>query len=208
MSFGTLYSREKFQVATPTPLPPPSEESKTGRTKRNGSLQGAASQEQLWSSLGTSAMTAMVLMLDYIGIMSNIIHAQFSSWSLKNLENMIRCLEAGYHHARCFNANTDLRKKLWKKGFMRFGDNSQRLPHLVEQETSSLAQILIVAFRLYTQAPDSHPDATTRSNLAEPLLFRYCDFFFTSHNANTPWSVVFTIGCARWRMRRTLTWMS
>lgn len=177
LSFGVLYSREKFQVAATRPPPLPSEETKTGRSKRSGSLQGAASQEQVWSSLGTSAMTAMVLMLDYVGIMSNIIHAQFNSWSLKNLECMVRCLEAGYHHARCFNANTDLRTKLWKKGFMRFGDNSQRLPHLVEQETSSLAQILIVAFRLYAQAADTHPDASARVNFAEPLLFRYFDCF-------------------------------
>lgn len=114
----------------------------------------------------------MVLMLDYVGILANIIHAQYSSWSLANLSSLIKCLEASYHHARCFNADTGLRMKLWKKGFMRFNDSSKRLPHLVEQETASLAQVLTLVFRLYAQDDNSHVDAVARAAFAEPILKR------------------------------------
>jgi hypothetical protein len=181
LSFGILYSREKYPAADQVVSPSitdqhPSEESifvKPDKVRRNSSGRPNASQEQVWLSLGASAMTAMVLMLDYVGILANVIHAQYSSWSLSNLASMLRCLEVSYHHARCFNAATELRMKLWKKGFMRFADNSKRLPHLVEQETASLAQILTLAFRLYAQDADSHADASARAGFAEPIIERY-----------------------------------
>lgn len=166
LSFGILYSREKFDPVESI-FTAPSEDSSPSKFR-----PAASSQEQVWESLASSAMTAMVVMLDYIGILSNVIHAQYNSWSMNNIENVVRCLEASYHHARCFNADSDLRAKLYRKGFMRFRDNSKRRPHLVEQETSSLAQILIVAFRLYTMNTESHADAEARANFAEPLILR------------------------------------
>ena len=158
----------------------PSEESSLENLNYPKSGGAALSQEQVWSSLGGSVMTSMVFMLDYIGILSNIIHAQFNSWSLSDLESLLKCLEASYHHARCFNANSDLRLSLWKKGFMRYADNSQRLPHLVEQETSSMAQLLILSFKMYTQEEESHEDAAARSNMAESIVLRYCITFITT----------------------------
>lgn len=153
---------------------PSSEESYSPpeKIRRDSSGRPPVSQEQAWSTLGKSAMTAMVMMLDYVGIIANIIHAQYDTWSLGNLKSVIQCLEASYHHARCFNADPDLRSNLWKKGFMRFQDNPRRLPHLVEQETSAMAQILILVFRLYAQDDNSHPDAAARANFAEPIISR------------------------------------
>ena len=163
---GILYSREKYSM---------------NEVSNSASRQGGAaplsnasrtSTEQVWTSLGTGAMTSMVLMLDYIPRISNIIQMQFSSWSLDNLTEMMRCMEAAYHHARCFNNDSDLRSKLQRKGFMRFKTDPQKLPHLLEQETSSLFHILTIAFKLFAEEGGPHLDASGRSSLAEISLIR------------------------------------
>ena len=164
LSFGVLYSRDKFSFAVATTTP---------RTISNALKK----TENVWSSLGTSAMTSMVLMLDYVGRMADIINAQYERWTLDNLSDMLRCMEAGYHHARCFNNDVDLRVKLHKKGFMRFKDNLSKLPHLLEQETSCLANILTIAFRLCAEEGGAHPDANQRASFAELILIRYIPTF-------------------------------
>lgn len=161
LSFGVLYSRDKFRSAASVA---PSEETRGG--------DGRPSASQLWSSVGASAMTSMVVMLEYIKVLSRIINDQYNSWTLDHFSKMIRCLEASYHHARCFNSDEGLRTRLWNKGFMRFKNSPEMLPHLVEQETSSLVHILVVAFRLYLRDGGSHPEAAARSSFAEPIVMR------------------------------------
>lgn len=168
LSWGAvLYSREKYM-------------SRIGKTRttsdasvKSFSVPPAGSKDQAWSSLGTSAMTSMVLMLDFINKMANIINVQFSAWTIDNFSRMMQALQASYHHARCFNQDVDLRTKLWWKGFMSFKDNPRRLPHLLEQETSSLLQLSRIALRLYGSANENPVAlAPARSAFAEPLLLR------------------------------------
>jgi brefeldin A-inhibited guanine nucleotide-exchange protein len=165
---AVLYSREKYAVRIMKTR------STSDASVKSFSAPPSGSKDQSWSSLGTSAMTSMVLMLDFINKMANIINVQFSAWSIDNFSRMMRSLQATYYHARCFNKDVDLRTKLWRKGFMIFKDNPRRLPHLLEQETSALLQMSRIALRLYASTNEVPADlGPARSDFAEPLVLRY-----------------------------------
>ncbi|XP_046857766.1 brefeldin A-inhibited guanine nucleotide-exchange protein 1-like [Xenia sp. Carnegie-2017] len=53
-------------------------------------------------------------------------------------------LENSYKFAKSFNCNNELRTALWKAGF-----KGQSKPNLLKQETSSLACLLRILFRMY-----------------------------------------------------------
>lgn len=160
LSWGaTLYSYEQFPTA---------EVEETERSMLTPQLN----DEQRWLSLSTEAMTSMVLSLDIVDVIGDTLATHYSSLRVVHFEQLLGVLQGSYDHARCFNADDELRALLRARNFMRFGDNSARLPHLLEQETKAASQLLTFALRLYKEETDSNANGAAKASLAEPIIKR------------------------------------
>jgi Sec7-like guanine-nucleotide exchange factor len=135
------------------------------------------SKEQEWSKLSSQNMSSMVLALEFIRGMGDIIHTHYDSWSLEDLTLLLGTLQCFYDHSRCFNSDLKLRTHLRSKKFMKFRDNPSRLPHLLEQETRSAAQIFLFGYRLYSEEK-MNTTGNARAYLVEPILKRFPHFPF------------------------------
>jgi len=106
-----------------------------------------------WPELATSAMTSMVVSIDFISLAQELLLAPAYRWDLQNYAKFLKALEASHWHAFCFNETGSLRLQLQQRGFMNKNRSdttiSPELPHLLDQEVSSLEQMLFTAFRLY-----------------------------------------------------------
>lgn len=156
---ATLYSYEQFPTA---------EVEEAERSMLTPQLN----DEQRWLSLSTEAMTSMVLSLDVVDVIGDTLTAHYKSLRVDHFEKMLGVLQGCYDHARCFNADDELRALLRARNFMRFGDNSARLPHLLEQETKAASQLLTFSLRLYQEETDSAGDGKAKADLAEPIIKR------------------------------------
>lgn len=156
---ATLYSYEQFPTA---------EVEEAERSMLTPQLN----DEQRWLSLSTEAMTSMVLSLDIIDVIGDMLSAHYSSLRVDHFRQVLGVLQGSYDHARCFNADDELRALLRARNFMRFGDNSARLPHLLEQETKAASQLLAFSLRLYQEETDVKADGKAKSALAEPIIKR------------------------------------
>jgi hypothetical protein len=160
LSWGaTLYSFEQFPTA------------ELVETERS-LLTPQLTDEQRWLSLSCEAMTSMVLSLDIIDVIGDMLNAHYNSFRVEHFEQVMGVLQGSYDHARCFNADDELRALLRTRNFMRFGDNSARLPHLLEQETKAASQLLTYSFRLYQEENNPKTNGKSKSALAEPIIKR------------------------------------
>ena len=160
LSWGaTLYSFEQFPTA---------EHVETERSMLTPHL----TDEQRWLSLSCEAMTSMVLSLDIIDVIGDMLQAHYDSFLVNHFEQLLGVLQGSYDHARCFNADDELRAQLRTRNFMRFGDNAARLPHLLEQETKSASQLLTCSFRLYQEETNAAANGKAKAALAEPIIKR------------------------------------
>ncbi|WWC88824.1 uncharacterized protein L201_003737 [Kwoniella dendrophila CBS 6074] len=80
----------------------------------------------------------------------------------EHLLRFMGVLDDSWKFARKFNANKDLRMKLWKVGFMK------QLPNLLKQESSSAATLINVLLRMYSDPRDAH--RATRNGVLERLV--------------------------------------
>lgn len=144
----------------------------SARSEERSMLTPRLNKEQAWTQLSSRVMTSMVLTLDYIRVMGDMLHTHYESWSMSHWPVLLGTLQCTYDHARCFNLDTTLRSQLKAKGFMKFRDNPSRLPHLLEQETQSAAQLLVFAFRLYAEE-GSGVSGDNKAKFAEPILKRW-----------------------------------
>jgi brefeldin A-inhibited guanine nucleotide-exchange protein len=132
-------------------------------SNRAASTESAASQLQAikavgspsqtaraWAQLSSASMTSMVVSLDFIRLSGDVLNTYFANWHLKHLSQVLTALEASHWHARSFNENASLRKALYEKGFMRFPEGPERLPHLLEQEIQTASLILDLVLRMYS----------------------------------------------------------
>lgn len=140
--------------------------------ERSMSSAPKLSKEQEWSKLSYQNMSSMVLALDFIRGMGEIIHTHYDSWSLEDLSLLLGTLQCFYDHSRCFNSDLKLRTHLRSKKFMKFRDNPSRLPHLLEQETRSAAQIFLFGYRLYSEE-NMNTSGNSRAHLVEAILKRF-----------------------------------
>ena len=106
------------------------------------------SVDQAWLQLANSAMTNMVVTLDLIQSISVIVEAFLITWEASQIATLLTALHNCHAYAHAFNHSTQLRINLKLAGFMKFPDNSARLPHLLEQESDSLMEILRVTSKL------------------------------------------------------------
>ncbi|WVW84498.1 hypothetical protein I302_106532 [Kwoniella bestiolae CBS 10118] len=80
----------------------------------------------------------------------------------EHLLRFMGVLDDSWRFARKFNADKDLRMKLWKVGFMK------QLPNLLKQESSSAATLINVLLRMYRDPRDAH--RATRNGVLERLV--------------------------------------
>jgi brefeldin A-inhibited guanine nucleotide-exchange protein len=71
----------------------------------------------------------------------------------EHLLRFMGVLDDSWRFARKFNANKDLRMRLWKVGFMK------QLPNLLKQESSSAATLIDVLLRMYRDPRKAHQAA-------------------------------------------------
>ncbi len=124
-----------------------------------------------WQHCNHFAVSSTVYTLDLIEIMGITIQKHFSAWNSDHLSTMLNILEACYHHARCFNNDSNLRQSLAQHLFMS-DDNNTKGPHLLEQEISAACQLLRVAFQLYNRGTAVNRDVAQQTVLAEQVIQR------------------------------------
>ncbi|ORX40224.1 hypothetical protein BD324DRAFT_644628 [Kockovaella imperatae] len=73
----------------------------------------------------------------------------------EHLLRFMGVLDDSWRFARRFNADRDLRMKLWKVGFMK------QLPNLLKQESSSAATLINVLLRMYRDPREAHRNSRT-----------------------------------------------
>ena len=118
-----------------------------------------AGGEELLSEI----MTRMVVVLDICGMLTEVMHQHVGKWSMAQCSTLMTTLEACYHHARCFNQAIPLRSQLKQQGFMLFPRNSQmepiRMPHLLEQEVSSIIALAHFSMQSYKQFTNNNSNS-------------------------------------------------
>lgn len=138
--------------------------------------------QQTWPQFISSAMTTMVVALEFISLIGNM---DYKRWKWSHWENVLSSLEAYYWHACGFNSNIPLRLKLQQKGFMNRNRSttnlSSSLPDLLPQEVGTIEQILRVSFNLYLFTDDGNQNSSLEAAV-HPWIERYllciCYFYF------------------------------
>ncbi|GMK57374.1 hypothetical protein CspeluHIS016_0402080 [Cutaneotrichosporon spelunceum] len=80
----------------------------------------------------------------------------------EHLLRFMGVLDDSWRFARRFNANKDLRMRLWKVGFMK------QLPNLLKQESSAAATLINVLLRMYRDPREAHQ--ATRGGVLDRLV--------------------------------------
>jgi brefeldin A-inhibited guanine nucleotide-exchange protein len=86
----------------------------------------------------------------------------YSTIPAEHLLRFMGVLDDSWRFARKFNADKDLRMRLWKVGFMK------QLPNLLKQESSSAATLITVLLRMYRDPREAHMAA--RSGVLDRLI--------------------------------------
>ncbi|TXT13291.1 hypothetical protein VHUM_00658 [Vanrija humicola] len=86
----------------------------------------------------------------------------YSTIPAEHLLRFMGVLDDSWRFARKFNADKDLRMKLWKVGFMK------QLPNLLKQESSSAATLINVLLRMYRDPREAHQ--ATRGGVLDRLV--------------------------------------
>jgi len=164
---ASLYSGESFRAAAGAGAEEGDEDSALDRF-----VPSFLGKDQAWPQLATSAMTALVVSLDFIQLVCELLVSPNYSWNIPNYAVFLNALEASHWYAFSFNENGHLRLQLQQRGFMnknRSEQNlSQELPHLLEQEVLAMEQMLFTVFRLYCH--NKHNPSSPRG-IAQPTLY-------------------------------------
>ena len=94
-------------------------------------------------------ITQCVVQLELISSVGLLAESHLKGLTMDQLKILLDLLENTGEFARRFNADRELRQALWRAGFMRFARQSNKLPSLLRQETSSTSQLLNLLLRLY-----------------------------------------------------------
>ena len=120
-----------------------------------------------WAHLAASAMTSMVVTLDFIRTLRKFYDQGAPNLKLRHHLRFLSVLEHVHWHARSFNEDQGLRSALRSRMFMRFPENPGRLPNLLEQEVSSATLLVRIAVKIFADAdPVAH-------SAAAPYFKRY-----------------------------------
>lgn len=134
-----------------------------------------------WNRIACAAMTSMVVSLDFVRVTGEVINVHYSYWEQSHFNEVLNALETSYWHARSFNENDGLRRQLRRMSFMKFSDDSAKLPHLLDQEIQTATLILDVLLKMYSKADGRFFEFSTR-RLERFLLFNFSRALFKMHN--------------------------
>jgi hypothetical protein len=154
LEWGLLFTQEQLEVIRPTiPFSPAS--SSTGKSSED------------WPHLAASAMTSMVITLDFIRMIREFFNHCSSFFKLRHHIRFLSVLEGVHWHARSFNEDQALRASLRVRAFMRFPESPGRLPNLLDQEVSSASLLMHIAVKVFADSD------STLHQAAEPYVKRY-----------------------------------
>ena len=171
-----LYSTEQYPAGANTTDP-------SAPATRQGS---AALAHGDWDGKAGAVMTSMVVSLKMCQLVSDFVLVHAAALTVDQMDMLLSALETQYWHARSFNDNLPLRSQLHNVGFMKRGEDSGGIPHLLEQEVHTASRILRVVFDIYSSAKNSAGGAVSYLELdafSGPLVSRY--------DCTTPTVIVF-----------------
>lgn len=87
-------------------------------------------------------------------------HGLYCTLDTEQLFSLVQCLQESHNFSRQFNNNNQQRNLLWKAGF-----KGTSKPNLIRQETQSIACILRLLFRMYTDEARSSKSAAIQAKL-------------------------------------------
>ncbi|WWD18344.1 hypothetical protein CI109_102794 [Kwoniella shandongensis] len=154
---GTLDHQDApFQkFVAPAPLEP--------ATDKNTSLPPAITygeQRRIFKQIIVKCVLQLLLIETTHELLQN--DEVYNTIPAEHLLRFMGVLDDSWRFARKFNADKDLRMKLWKVGFMK------QLPNLLKQESSSAATLINVLLRMYEDPRDAH--RATRNGVLERLV--------------------------------------
>ncbi|EIW73609.1 hypothetical protein TREMEDRAFT_25229 [Tremella mesenterica DSM 1558] len=119
-----------------------------------------AEQRRIFKQIIVKCVLQLLLIETTDGLLAN--NDVYNTIPAEHLLRFMRVLEDSWRFARRFNADKDLRMKLWKVGFMK------QLPNLLKQETSAAATLINVLLRMYRDPREAH--RATRSGVLDRLV--------------------------------------
>ena len=142
LGWGVLYTTETLKLSHEI-------EGSASRRASSSTMAPRLNQEQAWRQIASSAMTSMVVTLQLTHMIERVFLTYMQSFCAVHISTLLDTLEICYWHARSFNEDSRLRSKLRQRRFMTFIDDPSKLPHLLDQEISSINIIVDVVHMLY-----------------------------------------------------------
>ena len=102
-----------------------------------------------------------MVQLELLDSVEEVFFKHTALFNTKQISELIKSLDECHMFARSFNANSELRNKLYTQGFMK------KVPNLLKQAGNGISCSLRILFRLYAEA---EVQAEERKALAEPQL--------------------------------------
>ncbi|TDZ20193.1 Protein transport protein SEC7 [Colletotrichum orbiculare MAFF 240422] len=162
---ATTGTTEDDELKTPTAAAPPQPQAPLEEFKPTSNLQQqpvvvTAARRRYFNRI-ISRCVLQLLMIETVNeLFSNdIVYAQIPTSELLRLMGL---LKKSYLFARKFNADKELRMRLWREGFMK------QAPNLLKQESGAAATYVAILFRMY--ADDSAERASARDAIEQALV--------------------------------------
>ena len=108
-----------------------------------------------------SVITQCVVQLELISSVGILVQRHLANLSEPQLTTLVAALRDSAAFAARFNKDRDLRRALWRAGFMRF-NKQNKLPSLMRQETSAYMQLAALLFKLQAGPDGEHTELVTR----------------------------------------------
>jgi hypothetical protein len=145
-------------------------------TAMAGPAATAPYDDERWTGIQRSSMTSMVVSLDLNRLLGELVHVYYCSWGTDEYCKFLDAFWAAHHHARAFNGDDALRRRLHAQGFMSFPDRPMRLPHLVDAEVQALTQLIVLCFKLFNDESNTQGHALAKpwvQTVTTEVLTRY-----------------------------------
>ncbi|KAI8286882.1 Protein transport protein SEC7 [Colletotrichum sp. SAR11_240] len=156
---------EEDDLKTPTAAAPPQAQAPLEEFKPSSNLQQqpvvvTAARRRYFNRI-ISRCVLQLLMIETVNeLFSNdTVYSQIPTAELLKLMGL---LKKSYLFARKFNADKELRMRLWREGFMK------QAPNLLKQESGAAATYVAILFRMY--ADDSDERASARDAIEQALI--------------------------------------
>ncbi|KAF1992505.1 hypothetical protein K402DRAFT_366761 [Aulographum hederae CBS 113979] len=131
----------------------------------------SAARRKLFNQIITKCVLQLLMIETVNELFSN--DAVYTSIPSPELLRLMALLKKSYHFAKRFNADRELRTRLFREGFMK------QPPNLLKQESGSAAVYVAILFRMYH---DSSTERAANRLQTEQALIPLCEDIVSSYN--------------------------